>query len=138
MAGRFQLLAAGIAMVGTSFGLARYGYGLMLPEIRADFGLSSAALGLIATGSYVAYLLATAAMALGGDRLGMRRPVLIGGAAAVAGMVLIAVARSPVVLALGVVVAGASAALAYPPFATAVATSLPRARHGRALAIISC
>jgi predicted MFS family arabinose efflux permease len=137
MAGRFQLVAAGIAMVGTAFGLARYGYGLLLPDIRRSFGLSSAALGLIATGSYVAYLVTTAGVALAGDRLGPRRPVLFGGAAAVLGMALIAVARSPWVLALGVVVAGASAALVYPPFSSAVASSVPRRSQGRALAMIS-
>src|SRR3954469_24303780 len=133
----FQLVAAGIAMVGTAFGLARYGYGLLLPEIRRDFGLSSAALGLIATGSYVAYLLTTAAMAAFGDRAPPRRPVVLGGVAAVAGMVLIAASRSPWLLAAGVIVAGVSAALAYPPFSTAVAGSLPPKRRGRALAMIS-
>src|SRR4051794_28727735 len=97
----FQLVAAGIAMVGTAFGLARYGYGLLLPEIRSDFGLSSAALGLIATGSYVGYLLTTAAMAAVGDRAPPRRPVGLGGVAAGAGMGLIAAAHSPGVLASG-------------------------------------
>jgi|tagenome__1003787_1003787.scaffolds.fasta_scaffold20929349_2 predicted MFS family arabinose efflux permease len=137
MARPFQLVAAGIAMVGTAFGLARYGYGLLLPEIRSDFGLSSASLGLIATGSYVAYLVTTAAMAGFGDRVAPQRPVVLGGLAAIAGMVLIACARSSWLLAAGVMVAGASAALAYPPFSTAVARSLPPERRGRALAMIS-
>src|SRR4051795_12914793 len=100
-------VAAGMAMVATTFGLARYGYGLLLPDIRRSFGLSSTALGLIATGSYAAYLVATAAMAGLGDRSGPRRPVLLGGFCAVTGMVLIVVAESPVVLAAGVLVAGA-------------------------------
>jgi predicted MFS family arabinose efflux permease len=134
---RIRLVAAGIAMVATTFGLARYGYGLLLPDIRRSFGLSSTSLGLIATGSYVAYLVTTAAMAAIGDRAGPRRPVLLGGLCAVVGMALIAVASSPVVLAVGVMVAGASAALAYPPFSEAVALSLPRRVQGRALSIIS-
>src|SRR3954471_21209821 len=133
----FQLVAAGIAMVGIAFGLARYGYGLLLPEIRSDFGLSSAALGLIATGSDVAHLLTTAAMAAFGARAPPGRPAVLGGVAAVAGMVLIAAPHSPWLLAAGVVVAGVSAALAYPPFSTAVAGSLPPKRRGRALAMIS-
>jgi predicted MFS family arabinose efflux permease len=134
---RIPLVAAGVAMVATTFGLARYGYGLLLPDIRRSFGLSSTALGLIATGSYAAYLVGTAASAGLGDRAGPRRPVLIGGACAVAGMVLIAVAPSPVVLAAGVMVAGVSAAIAYPPFSEAVARALPRRERGRALSIIS-
>jgi predicted MFS family arabinose efflux permease len=134
---RLRLIAAGIAMVGTTFGLARYGYGLLLPEIRHSFGLSNAALGLIATGSYVAYLVATAAVAVLGDRLGPRRPVLLGGMSATAGMALIAAAPSALVLALGVLIGGVSAALAYPPFSSAVARDLPRRAQGRALATIS-
>src|SRR3954470_12178623 len=131
------LVAAGVAMVATTFGLARYGYGLLLPDIRRSFGLSSTSLGLIATGSYAAYLVGTAGMAAVGDRAGPPRPVLIGGACAVAGMVLIAVASSPLVLAAGVMVAGVSAAIAYPPFSEAVARALPRRERGRALSIIS-
>jgi predicted MFS family arabinose efflux permease len=134
---RIRVVAAGIAMVATTFGLARYGYGLLLPDIRRSFGLSSTSLGLIATGSYAAYLVTTAAMAALGDRAGPRRPVLLGGACALVGMVVIAVAQSPVVLAAGVIVAGASAALAYPPFSEAVSLELPRRAQGRALAMIS-
>src|SRR3954452_8986121 len=131
------LVAAGMAMVATTFGLARYGYGLLLPDIRRSFGLSSTSLGLIATGSYTAYLVTTAAMAAVGDRAGPRRPVVLGGLCAAAGMSLIAVAHSPLVLAVGVIVAGASAALAYPPFSEAVASSLPARARGRALSVIS-
>jgi predicted MFS family arabinose efflux permease len=134
---QIRLTVAGIAMVGTTFGLARYGYGLLLPDIRRSFGLSRAELGVIATGSYVAYLLSTAAMTLLGGRVAPRAPVVVGGVAAVGGMALIAIARSPYVLALGVLVAGASAALAYPPFSEAVAARLPRGVQGRALSMIS-
>ena len=124
-------------MVGTSFGLARYGYGLLLSEIRASFHLSSAALGLIATGSYVAYLAATALTATAGKHFGSVLPVVAGGLLAVTGMLLVAVAPSPAVLALGVLIAGASAALTYPPFSDAVARDVPERRQGRVLSIIS-
>src|SRR4051794_12294272 len=117
-------------MVATTFGLARYGYGLLLPDIRRSFHLSSTSLGLIATGSYAAYLLGTAGMATGGDRAGPRRPVLIGGVCACAGVVLIAVASSPVVLAAGGVVAGVGAAVAYSPFSGAGARALARRGGG--------
>ena len=48
--------SAGIGVVGVTFGMARYGVGLLAPDIRAGFGLSSGSLGLLATASYVAYL----------------------------------------------------------------------------------
>ena len=50
------LATAGIGVVGAAFGMARYGFGLLLPDIRADYGLATAELGVIAAGSYVAYL----------------------------------------------------------------------------------
>ena len=132
-----RLVAAGIAMVGTSFGLARYGYGLLLPEMRASFEVSNATLGLIATGSYLAYLTGTAVGAAAATRLGAAVPVVIGGLLAVAGMLVVAVARSPAMLGLGVLIAGASAALAYPPFSDAVARDVSERRQGRVLSLIS-
>ncbi|MEA2451063.1 MAG: hypothetical protein QOG63_2995 [Thermoleophilaceae bacterium] len=136
--GQTRLIASGIVMVGATFGLARYGYGLLLPEMRGDFHLSSAAFGLIATGSYAAYIVGTLAVGTLSDRLGPRVPVVIGGAAAIAGMLLLAVAQSPAMLAAGVLIAGGSAALAYPPFSDAVVARVDPARRARALAWISC
>jgi hypothetical protein len=46
--------SAGAATVAISFGLARYGYGLLLPDLRAALDLDSAALGFIGTGSFAA------------------------------------------------------------------------------------
>ena len=43
-----------MGIVGVSFGMARYGYGLLLPDVRKDYGLGPVLLGAIATGSYVA------------------------------------------------------------------------------------
>ena len=37
-----RLASAGIGLVGASFGMARYGYGLLLPDIRRTFGLGRA------------------------------------------------------------------------------------------------
>jgi sugar phosphate permease len=50
------LASAGIGVVGVTFGMARYGFGLLAPDIRASFGLGNGALGLLAAASYVAYL----------------------------------------------------------------------------------
>ena len=132
-----RLVASGIAMVGTGFGLARYGYGLLLPEMRVSFDVSNAALGAIATGSYVAYLAGTAAVGALTARLSSWAPVALGGVFAVAGMLIVAGAQSPAALALGVLVAGASSAFVYPPFADAVASSVPEPRQGRILSLIS-
>lgn len=131
------LVASGVAAVGVAFGLARYGYGLLLPELRAAFELDSAALGAIASGAYVAYLAATPAAAWLARRAGARATILAGGCVAVLGMALIAAAPVAAVLATGVVLAGASAGLVYPPFSDLIAQHVDAARRGRALAAVS-
>jgi predicted MFS family arabinose efflux permease len=133
----WRLVSAGVGVVAVSYGLARYGYGLLLPDMRNAFGLSSAALGLIASTAYASYLLAVASAGALAERYGARRVVVAGGVFAVVGMVIIAVAPSGLVLAMGVFVAGASGGLVFPPFGDVVADLLERRTRSRAMATIS-
>jgi len=132
-----RVASAGIGVVGASFGMARYGYGLLLPDIRASYGVTSGALGLIAAGSYLAYLAASAAVGPLTARLGARRLVVLGGCCATSGMLLAGFSATPLVLALGVLVAGASSGLVFPPFSDAVEAIVVPARRPRTLAAIS-
>jgi predicted MFS family arabinose efflux permease len=132
-----RVAVAGIGVVGASFGMARYGYGLLLPDIRAGYGLTSGALGLIAAGSYVAYLAASAAVGPLAARVGARRLVVLGGCCATSGMLLAGLSGTPLVLALGVLVGGASCGLVFPPFADAVEALVAPARRARTLAAVS-
>lgn len=47
---------AGAAVVGVAFGMARYAYGLTLPDIRDELRLSELVLGLIASATFAGYL----------------------------------------------------------------------------------
>ena len=129
--------SAGIGVVGTAYGMARYGYGLLLPDMRRAFGLGPVALGLIGTGAYASYLAASALTGAIAARAGARRTAVAGGLLAAAGMTLAGLAATPWALAAGIVTAGASAALAYPPFSDA-ASALPHRSRVRVLAAISC
>jgi predicted MFS family arabinose efflux permease len=132
-----RIAIPGVALVGTTFGLARYGYGLLVPEMRKSFGLDGTTVGLLASSAYAAYLVATVASIALVARLGPRRSAVLAGVCASAGMALIARAPTVPVLALGVVVAGASSGLAFPPFADLAAEHLDSDRRGDALASIS-
>jgi predicted MFS family arabinose efflux permease len=129
--------SAGIGVVGTAYGMARYGYGLLLPDIRRDYGLSTAALGAIAASSYAAYLVGSVVVGALAGRIGLRVLVLIGGACGIAGMALAGLSSGPGLLVAGVLVAGISAAFALPPFTDAVEACLPPERRARTLASIS-
>lgn len=78
--------------MATAFGMARYGYGLLLPDIKRDLVLGAPTLGAIGTLGYVAYVLAALCVARCVARAGPRATVVAGGLLAIAGTIVIAVA----------------------------------------------
>ncbi len=131
------LTAAGLSLIAVSYGLARYAYGLFAPTLRTEFGLDGGTLGAIAAGSYVAYCLGVVASTAVTARWGARTGALTAGISATTGTVLIAAAPSAAVLALGVVLAGASTGLASPSLADAVSRNVRVARRDRAQAAVN-
>lgn len=110
VSGLRQLGLAGFFATAVAFGPARNGYGLFLPDIREEFGLSTVMLGLIASGLYAGYLAALFAVGLFAARVGgPRLPVMIGLLSAGVGMALVALSSNATMLAAGVILAGTSA-----------------------------
>jgi predicted MFS family arabinose efflux permease len=131
------LASAGIGVIGTSFGMARYGFGLLAPDIRADFDLDNGSLGLLAAASYIAYLITSVTAGALSVRLGPRMVVAAGGACAVTGMVIAGAAGTTDALFAGLLIAGASAGLVFPPFSDVVSDRLAARRRARVLSAIS-
>jgi len=131
------LIPAGLAIVAATYGLSRYTYGLFLPDIRADLGLSTEVMGLIGSGSYAGYLAATLFGSIVSGVLGPRLPVVLGGLGAAIGMAIMSVSEGAHVLALGVVLAGTSPGLAYPPLSDAVMRVIAEPQQNRTYAIIN-
>ena len=111
----------GAATIAVTFGLARYGYGLLLPDMRSDLALGPGAAGLISSGAYLSYLVANIAVVWVADRWGPRVAIGLAAALAAVGMAVIAVAGGVLALACGVLISGAAAGLAFPPYADLVA-----------------
>lgn len=132
-----RLIPAGLAIVAVTYGLARYTYGLFVPEIQLAFNLSPVELGVIASGSYVGYLLATVFGSVISATMGPRVPIIIGGMAATLGMMIIAVSPNPIILMIGVIVAGASPGLAYPPLSDVVMQFVERRHQNRVYAVVN-
>ena len=131
------LVPAGVAVIGATYGLARYGYGLTLPEFRAAFGLSTAAAGGIASGSLVAYCVA-AALAAHLVARGRARPALwLAGGCAALGSAVVATAWSWQALTVGVLVAGSGAGFATPALVEAVAATVPPQAEPRSQAVVN-
>lgn len=131
------LVAPGLAMIAVTYGLARFAYGLFLPEMRETLDLSDATLGFIGAGSYAGYCLAVLGALVLTSRSGPRLMAVAAGSAAVVGMAAVAGAPTGWVLALGVLVAGSSSGLASPPMGEAVATAIPEGSQDRANALIN-
>ena len=127
----------GLVATAVAFGPARMAYGMLLPSIRESFAMSASAAGSIAAASFAAFGLALVAAALLTRTLGAKLPVVLGGACALGGAALVAIASSVPVLVAGVILAAASAGLCWTPF-NAVAGRLvrPRRRDG-VLSIVS-
>ncbi|WP_368680518.1 MFS transporter (plasmid) [Rhodococcus opacus] len=128
---------AGAAVVGVAFGMARYAYGLTLPGIREDLGLSELVLGLIASATFAGYL---AGLLLAGPlagRRGSRAPTTVGEVCGAAGAVIVTFAQSPGLLAVGVVLAGSAGGWVWAPYSDIVTRSVPVRQRPRALAIIT-
>ena len=133
----WKLSAAGFAATAITYGPARMGFGLFLPDFRAEFALSSGMAGLISSmgflGMLAGLIAAYATLALSGPRA----PVLLGLGLATAGMALVATAPNVPGLTGGIVLAMTSAGFAWSPFNNIVHRRLPYAARPSSLAIIS-
>jgi predicted MFS family arabinose efflux permease len=124
-------------MIAVTYGLARFAYGLFLPEMREALDLSGTVLGVIGAGSYAGYCFAILVALVFTARSGPRLMAVAAGTVAVIGMAAVAGAPAAWVLALGVLVAGSASGLASPPMGEAVAMSIRVELQDRANALIN-
>lgn len=105
--------AGGAAVVGVAFGMARYAYGLPLPDMQAEFDLSEQLSGLVASATFVGYLIGLLGVPVLVARRGPRAPTSVGGAL---GCTMVALSPNPVVLAASAVLAGSAAGWVWAPY----------------------
>ncbi|RDD63202.1 MFS transporter [Ferruginivarius sediminum] len=132
-----RLTAAGFVATAVAFGPARMGFGLFLPAFREEFALSTSTAGMIASGGFLAFLLALLASAWLCRRHGERVSVITGALAAAAGFAAVAAAGTSGLLALGIALAGASAGLCWAPFNDAAERVVPDTARATALSVVS-
>lgn len=128
---------AGAAVMAVAFGMARYVYGLTLPEIRADLDVPELLLGLIASGTFIGFLLSLILSTPLTIWKGPRAPTTLGSVCGAAGCALVALASSPSLLAAGALVAGSAAGWVWAPYSNIVAAVAPERDRPRLLAWIT-
>ncbi|GAB3520469.1 MFS transporter [Arthrobacter monumenti] len=117
------LIASGTALVGATYGLARFSYGLFVPAFSSEFELTPSLAGVIYSGSFLAYCLAAVVAFRLADR--PRWSILLAGVTAAGGSAVVAAALSPAMLAAGILIAGAGAGFASPGLVALVAHHVP-------------
>lgn len=134
---QWRLGLAGVAGIGVTFGFARYGYGLFLPEFRREFDLSVTQVGLIGSAGYLGFL--AALLLVGGlvARFGPRPLVVTGGLSATVGMALVCFARDPATLITGLVLAGTSPGWAWAPYSDAVDRMVPAGLRAQVMGAVA-
>lgn len=134
--------ATSVALVGSGFiavtyGLARFVFGLFLPTVRADMGLSAEAAGVIGALPFASFVLASLAASRVSAALGPRNAAAGTSVLAAVGLWTVGHATEPVSLALGVLICGISTGLALPVMAQAVHLGVPRGLRGRVNATVN-
>lgn len=126
---------SGIALIAATYGLARFGYGLFLPEFTENFEMGTFAAGVVSAGSFVSYCLSAFIAYRIGDH--PRRTVICAGGAATVGSLGVAAAPDLFVLALGVLIAGAGAGFASPGLVALIQRNVAPARQENAQTIVN-
>ncbi|MGP3590301.1 MFS transporter [Vagococcus sp. WN89Y] len=131
------LALTGFSLIAVSYGLARFSWGLMLPAVTQDIPFSAQVAGIIAACSFVAYCVAISTASRLTARFGPRRVAGASAIFATAGLLLLAVSASPVMLAAGIFIAGLSAGLSSPALAVAVNRAINEQLHTQANTVIN-
>lgn len=133
----WKISAAGFAATAITYGPARMGFGLFVPEFRSVFDLSTQTAGLVSSLGFFGFfagLLVSQAMT---TRRGPRLPVVAGLAAATLGTGIVAAAPNLPVLAIGVVLAMSTAGFSWSPFNNAIHRTVEDESRPAALSSVS-
>jgi len=127
------LIALGAA-VAQSFG--RFSYGLLLPAVRDDMGISNTLAGIVGGANVGAYLLGTMFVAWATSRFRLLSVLRLGLVLAILGLLFAGLADSPLMLAMALFVAGIGGACVWIPAPIIASHALPAARRGLAVGLV--
>ncbi|RNF38848.1 MFS transporter [Planococcus salinus] len=120
----WKTVLPGIAMIAVTYALARYSFGLFLPEISTALNLSEGQAGVVGSAAYIAYTLALVTASVFIRKFSARPIVLLSGATAFIGMLGMAASHNFYALAVSAFVAGLGSGWVSPAFSQVVTQSL--------------
>ncbi|WP_376695535.1 MFS transporter [Wenzhouxiangella sp. EGI_FJ10305] len=129
--------ALGAALIAMSYGLARFAFGLYVPSIRADLGLSPEIIGRVGAVPYLSFCFASVFAAGVVDRLGARGAAMTACLLGVIGLLVMSRSQNAWTLASGVFACGICTGLMMPALSGGMRAAVPPAVHGRVGAIMN-
>ncbi|WP_262264682.1 MFS transporter [Pantoea dispersa] len=137
MKASLRLTLSGFVLIAVTYGLARFAWGMMMPQVAQQISFSPRASGMLAACSYLAYCLATPGATLLLARWGVRNTAMLAALTAMLGLLLLAAASSAWLIAGGLFIAGLGAGLASPALASAVSRQIDASRQTAANTLIN-
>ncbi|MDQ7111698.1 MFS transporter [Staphylococcus simulans] len=111
-----KLVIPGILMIAVTYGLGRFSFGLFLPDISQDLSLTPTQAGLISSLFYLSYCFSIIFATFKTDKVGPKNMIMAAGLSVLIGLILIGISPNLMILALGVLFAGASTGFVSPPY----------------------
>ncbi|GEK72013.1 MULTISPECIES: MFS transporter [Halomonas] len=127
----------GAALVAISYGLARFAFGLFVPQIRDALELTPYAIGIIGALPLISFLLSTVVAPFITDHLGARNTAVLSGLFGVGGLGLISQASDALMLGSGVFACGICTGLMMPALTAAMQAMVRRSLHGRVSSVMN-
>ncbi|UOY89982.1 MFS transporter [Bacillus glycinifermentans] len=127
-----SLVLPGVSMIAVTYGLARFSFGLLLPEINESLEMTEFISGMISSLFYLAYCFTIILSTVITTREGPRRMIITAGISAFAGLLLMSISPNAWMLALGVLFAGGSTGLASPSYGAAISLWIQDDKQGKA------
>lgn len=132
---RFALIGA--ILIAISFGLARFAFGLFVPQIRDALAMSADVIGVIAALPLISFVVVSLIAPLITKYFGARNTTVLSAAFAAVGLALISQAAGPISLSLGVLACGVSTGLMMPALTSAMQALVDRSIHGRVSSVMN-
>ncbi|MCG5525595.1 MFS transporter [Ectothiorhodospira haloalkaliphila] len=127
----------GGGIIAITYGLARFVFGLFLPEMRQELTITPTMAGVIGSLPFLSFAFAIVVAPWITRRLGVRRGAVTAAGLATLGLLTISQAPSALFLAAGVLICGISTGLSSPVMAQAVHRVVPSHLRGRVNATIN-
>ncbi|MFI9651615.1 MFS transporter [Guyparkeria halopsychrophila] len=132
---KFALFGAGL--IAITYGLARFAFGLFVPPIRAELGLTAEAIGIIGALPLISFVLASVVAPILAARMGARYTAMLSGTLGASGLVVISQAPDGLSLGIGVFACGIATGLMMPALTSAMQVLVDRSLHGRVSSVMN-